>query len=88
METKIQKNNKVIVCLYESLGTGILLYAINMTQGSPWGPFAVSFTIFALILIGGPITGAHYNPAVTLGVYISNIHWKDDWYICLMMMLS
>ncbi len=59
-----------------------------MTQGSPWGPFGISFTIFALVLIGGPITGAHYNPAVTLGVYISDIHWKDDWYLCLMMMFS
>jgi glycerol uptake facilitator-like aquaporin len=34
--------------------------------------------LFALLLIGGPITGAHYNPAVTLGVYISNKHWKED----------
>lgn len=34
--------------------------------------------LFALLLIGGPITGAHYNPAVTVGVYISNRHWKED----------
>jgi len=44
--------------------------------------------LFALLLIGGPITGAHFNPAVTLGVYISNVKWREDWSICLLMMLS
>lgn len=34
--------------------------------------------LFACLLIGGPITGAHYNPAVTVGVYISNKFWKKD----------
>jgi glycerol uptake facilitator-like aquaporin len=34
--------------------------------------------LFAWLLIGGPITGAHFNPAVTLGVYMSNAHWKQD----------
>jgi aquaporin Z len=34
--------------------------------------------LFACLLIGGPITGAHYNPAVTVGVYISNTHWRED----------
>jgi len=31
-----------------------------------------------MLLIGGPITGALYNPAVTLGIYVSNKHWKQD----------
>jgi glycerol uptake facilitator-like aquaporin len=34
--------------------------------------------LFALLLIGGPITGAHYNPAVSLGIYISNKRWKEE----------
>jgi len=34
--------------------------------------------LFAWLLIGGPITGAHFNPAVTVGVYISNSHWRED----------
>jgi len=42
----------------------------------------------ALILIGGPITGALYNPAVTLAVYVSNKHWKDDWEMFLLMNIA
>jgi glycerol uptake facilitator-like aquaporin len=34
--------------------------------------------LFALLLIGGPITGAHFNPAVTLGVYISNRNYVEQ----------
>ena len=44
--------------------------------------------LFALILIGGPITGGHFNPAVTLGVYISNVKWREDWQIFLLMLFA
>ena len=88
MELKNGHRNKIIVCIYEALGTGLLVYAINIQKGGPWGAFGIAYTLFALLLIGGPITGAHFNPAVTLGVYISNVKWKEDWYLCLIMMLS
>lgn len=78
MEIVAAKDNKLIVFVYEALGTGLLLYAINLQNGELFGQFGIAFMLFALLLIGGPITGAHYNPAVTLGVYISNKHWKED----------
>ena len=88
MEVPQGKQHKTIVLIYEALGTGFLLYAINMTSGSPNAKFGIAFTIFALILIGGPITGAHYNPAVTIAVFISNKHWREDWQFAVMIMLS
>lgn len=88
MEVHSGKRNKLIVCIYEAIGTGLLIYAINVSQGGPSQKFGVSFMIFALILIAGPISGAHFNPAVTLGVYISNVHWKEDWGFCLLIMLA
>ncbi len=78
MEIAAAKDNKAIVFVYEAFGTGLLLYAINLQKGENFGQFGIAFMLFALLLIGGPITGAHYNPAVTLGVYISNKHWKED----------
>ena len=41
-------------------------------MGEIFGVAGIGFMLFALLLIGGPITGAHFNPAVTLGVYMSN----------------
>ncbi len=88
MEVPQGKLHKTIVYIYEAVGTGFLLYAINMSKDSPYAKFGIAFTIFAMILIGGPITGAHYNPAVTIGVFISNKHWKEDWVFALLIMLS
>ena len=50
----------------------MLLYAINIQNGETFGQFGIAFMLFSWLLIGGPITGAHYNPSVTLGVFLSN----------------
>lgn len=44
--------------------------------------------LFACLLIGGPITGAHYNPAVTLGVYLTNMRYKQDLAMALVMVAA
>lgn len=88
MEVPQGKLHKTIVYIYEAIGTGFLLYSIILSSDSPYAKFGISFTIFALVLIGGPITGGHYNPAVTIGVFISNKHWKEDWGFALCIMLS
>lgn len=78
MEIPAAKDNKAIVFVYEAFGTGLLVYAINLQMGENFGQFGIAFMLFALLLIGGPITGAHYNPAVSLGIYISNKRWKEE----------
>ena len=67
MEVPNGENNKLFVCLYELLGTAFLLMAINLSQGSN---FAISATIFTLIVMFGPVCGGHFNPAVTVAVFI------------------
>jgi aquaporin Z len=38
--------------------------------GAPLAPLAIGVTLTAMIFAGGHISGAHYNPAVTLAVWI------------------
>ena len=70
MERTLGKGTYKFLVIYEFLGTAMLLYAVNVSPGGD--PFGVIFTILAIILIVGPITGAHLNPAVSTGVLISN----------------
>ncbi len=72
MEVKGGKDNKFFVLLFELIGTANLLYAIN-TSANNHGlqPFAVGLTIFGNICIFGEVTGGRFNPAVTIGVLVS-----------------
>jgi glycerol uptake facilitator-like aquaporin len=68
MEIEVGKRHITIVCIYEMAGTALLVYALNVSHGNP---IAVSFSLFAAILVGGPISGGHFNPAVSTGYFIS-----------------
>lgn len=57
------------VFLYEFIGTFFLVCAVIATKGNAIG---IGLTLFFLLLLGGPVTGAHYNPSVSIGVLINN----------------
>ena len=62
--------NKYIV---EFIGTFFLVFIIgNVVLGGeaigPLGAAAIGATLMVMVFAGGHISGAHYNPAVTLGV--------------------
>lgn len=50
---------------FEALGTFFLCLAVVMTDGAG-APLLVAALLCALIYVGGPVSGAHYNPAVSL----------------------
>ena len=52
----------------------LFVYAIELTSN----PISIAFSLFSSILLFGAITGGHFNPAVTLAVYISEAKWKDN----------
>ena len=72
MERSLGPGTYKFLVIYEFLGTAILVFSINVCPGGD--PFGVVFTILAAVLVAGPITGAHLNPAVSTGVLVSNKH--------------
>jgi len=60
--------------LVEALGTFFLVLVIGLTVVAPGAgslaPLAIGAILTAMVYAGGPVSGAHYNPAVTLAVWL------------------
>lgn len=60
--------------LVEFISTFFLVFTIGMTVIAPDAgvhtPFAIAAVLMVLIYAGGHISGAHYNPAVTIAVWL------------------
>jgi aquaporin Z len=63
--------NKYIV---EFIGTFFLVFTVGMTVIKPdvgnFAPLAIGSVLMVMIYAGGHISGGHYNPAVTLAVWL------------------
>lgn len=58
----------------EFVGTFFLVFTVALTGN----PLAIAAILVSMIYMGGHISGGHYNPAVTLAVFIRGaINWKD-----------
>jgi aquaporin Z len=54
----------------EFIGTFFLVAAVCFTNGNFLAPIAIGSVLMAVIYMGYPVSGAHYNPAITLAVLI------------------
>lgn len=58
--------------IYEFLGTFFLVLTVGMAvfTAGPLAPIAIGSVLAVMIYAGGHISGGHYNPAVSLAVYL------------------
>lgn len=56
----------------EAIGTFLLVCTIGVSvrSGSALAPLAIGAVLMVMVYAGGHISGAHYNPAVTLAVLV------------------
>jgi len=58
----------------EFIGTFFLVLTIGMTViapgAGPLAPLAIGAALMVMVYAGGHVSGAHYNPAVTVAVYL------------------
>lgn len=56
----------------ELVGTFFLVLTIGLTamSGTPMAPIAMGSVLMAMVYMGGHISGAHYNPAVSVAILI------------------
>lgn len=49
----------------------VLTIALAVTYAGPAAPIAIGVVLIAMVYMGGPVSGAHYNPAVTTGIWLT-----------------
>ena len=63
--------------LYEAIGTFLLANAVSLASGFDPG-ICIAGVLFIAINLCGGISGAHFNGAVTIGVYIIEGKWIEN----------
>ncbi len=65
-------NSKALIV--EFIGTFFLVLTVGLTVigpgAGPFAPLAIGSVLMVMVYAGGHVSGGHYNPAVTLGVWM------------------
>ncbi len=77
----MERNRRLAV---EFIGMFIFMFTVGMVSEKATGagvlaPLAVGSVLMAMVYAGGPISGGHFNPAVSTGVLVRGKLSVDDW---------
>ena len=68
--------------IVEFIGTFFLVLTVGVTVIHPGAgalaPIAIGAALMVMVYAGGHVSGAHYNPAVTLAVYLRGRFARSD----------
>ena len=66
--------------LTEFIGTLFFVLTIGLvvTTDQPLAPLTIGSVLMVIVYMGGPVSGAHYNPAVTLALFLRNKMRRAD----------
>lgn len=90
MDSDKGHDRKLLVCLYEMIGQIFFMYIVlvgGVSGGDTWG-ISGPLALFVMVTIFGAISGGHFNPAVTLGVYVREAAWGKNLIFMLMYIVS
>jgi len=88
METN-NKDKKVGAFAYEFLGTAFIMYAVIVDQNDSnnFGN-AYLFITLAMMMVAWNVSGGHFNPAITIGVYVASKDYGGNSLTCLLMIVG
>jgi aquaporin Z len=68
----MKESRRMRKLLTEVIGTFFLVLTVGLTvtAQSPFAPLAIGSVLMVMVYMGGHISGAHYNPAVSLAILI------------------
>lgn len=70
METG-KKDKKLGVFMYEMLGTAMIMFAFMLSSAENDNSAYPAKVTFAMMILAWEISGGHFNPAISVGVYVA-----------------
>ena len=85
MEVPKSERKWLLVSVYEMLGTALFVYCILTSMGNP---LAAVVGLFSSIIVFGGITGGHFNPAVSIGVFLAKGKYSTQFLFLILIIIG